>query len=74
MNKQSTIKNTNPVLNMFKSNVGIILVMFIIMIGLTLLTPNFMTFNNIISVLRQISNNVFLAWAALTFQSALLLR
>ena len=61
MNKQSTIKNTNPVLNMFKSNVGIILVMFIIMIGLTLLTPNFMTFNNIISVLRQISNNVFLA-------------
>lgn len=61
MNKQSTIKNTNPIINMVKSNVGIILVMFIIMIGLTFLTPNFMTFNNIISVLRQISNNVFLA-------------
>lgn len=61
MNKQSTIKNTNPVLTMLKSNVGIIIVMLIIMIGLTFLTPNFMTFNNVISVLRQISNNVYLA-------------
>ena len=46
---------------MLKSNVGIIIVMLIIMIGLTFLTPNFMTFNNVISVLRQISNNVYLA-------------
>ena len=61
MNKQSTIRNTNPVLTMLKSNVGIIIVMLIIMIGLTFLTPNFMTFNNVISVLRQISNNVYLA-------------
>ena len=46
---------------MLKSNIGIISVMFIIAIGLTLLTPKFMTVNNVISVLRQISNNVFLA-------------
>lgn len=61
MNKQSTIKNTNPILSMFKYNVGIISVLVIIVIGLTLLTPKFMTFNNLISVLRQISNNVYLA-------------
>lgn len=61
MNKQSTIKKNNPVVFMLKSNIGIISVMFIIAIGLTLLTPKFMTVNNVISVLRQISNNVFLA-------------
>lgn len=46
---------------MIRSNAGIILVMCILMITLTCLTDNFMRFNNIISVLRQISNNVFLS-------------
>lgn len=41
MNKQSTIRNTNPVLTMLKSNVGIIIVMLIIMIGLTFFDTKF---------------------------------
>lgn len=61
MNNMKKIKTVNPVVGMFRSNAGIICVMLIIGIGLSFLTPNFLTSNNIISVLRQISNNIYLA-------------
>ena len=61
MNEKIKVKSTNPVISMLKSNMGILCVMLIIGIGLSFMTPNFLTGNNIISVLRQISNNIFLA-------------
>lgn len=61
MNNMKKVKTVNPVVGMFRSNAGIICVMLIIGIGLSFLTPNFLTSNNIISVLRQISNNIYLA-------------
>lgn len=61
MEKEVKVKNVNPVVRMIKSNAGILTVMFLIAIVLSFLTPNFLKSSNIISVLRQISNNVFLA-------------
>lgn len=61
MNNMKKVKTVNPVVGMLRSNAGIICVMLIIGIGLSFLTPNFLTSNNIISVLRQISNNIYLA-------------
>ena len=61
MNNKVKVKHTNPVLAMLKSNIGILCVMVLIAVILSFMTPNFMTGNNIISVLRQISNNIFLA-------------
>lgn len=61
MNNKTKIKSVNPAVSMVRSNMGIICVMLIIGIGLSFMTPNFLTGNNIISVLRQISNNIFLA-------------
>lgn len=61
MNRTGKVKQTNPVLAMLKSNIGILCVMILIALILSVMTPNFMTGNNIISVLRQISNNIFLA-------------
>lgn len=61
MDNKTKVKSTNQFVTMIKSNTGILCVMIMIAVALTFMTPNFMTPNNIISVLRQISNNIFLA-------------
>lgn len=53
--------NNNIVGSMIKSNVGIICVLLIIGIVLSIMSPVFLTTGNIISVLLQISNNIYLA-------------
>lgn len=47
--------------SIIKKNIGIIIVMIILFIFMSLLSPSFLTTSNVISVLREISNNVFLA-------------
>lgn len=49
------------IISMIKGNIGILCVLVLIAIVLSLLTPNFLTRDNLISVLRQISINVFIA-------------
>ncbi|RRJ65677.1 ABC transporter permease [Paenibacillus oralis] len=46
---------------MFKSNIGIIFVLLILCVVLSIVSPVFLTTENLITVLRQVSNNVFLA-------------
>lgn len=60
MSKSNKLKN-NMVASMLKSNAGIICVLLIIGITLSIMSPVFLTTNNILSVLLQISNNIFLA-------------
>lgn len=59
-NKNLSIKN-NPILGMFVNNKGILGVLIILCIIVTLATDKFLTTNNIISVLRQISINAYIA-------------
>ena len=54
-------KTANPLVQVIKSNVGILVVLFLICVIVTLATDKFLTFSNIISVLRQISINAFIA-------------
>jgi ribose transport system permease protein len=49
------------VVSMVKANAGIISVLLLIGIVLSILSPVFLTTGNILSVLLQISNNMFLA-------------
>jgi ribose transport system permease protein len=57
-----TSKNVNSgFLSMIKSNIGIIAVLMLLCIVLSITSPVFLTTNNLITVFRQISNNVFLA-------------
>lgn len=51
----------NPFISMLRGNIGIICVLFIISVVLSFMTKNFLTYDNIMSVLRQISNNVYIA-------------
>lgn len=44
-----------------KPNIGILVVLALISVALAVITPNFLTSGNIISVLLQVSNNMFLA-------------
>lgn len=60
MNKTNK-KIENPIVNIFKSNVGILGVLMLICVIVTLSTDKFLTTNNIISVLRQISINCYIA-------------
>lgn len=53
------VKNTLK--GMFKHNIGIIFVLLILCVILSIASPVFLTTDNLISVLRQVSNNVFLA-------------
>lgn len=46
---------------MFKNNIGIIFVLLILCVILSIVSPVFLTTENLITVLRQVSNNVFLA-------------
>lgn len=62
MNQINKSKVTeNPIINMLRSNIGIISVLFIMCVVVTLITDKFLTANNIISVLRQISINTYIA-------------
>ena len=58
-NKKTTSKN--PILSIFKDNIGIICVLIILCVVVALATDKFLTYNNIISVLRQISINMYIA-------------
>ncbi|MGZ7441326.1 ABC transporter permease [Paenibacillus sp. TH7-28] len=46
---------------MLKGNIGIIFVLLILCLVLSIVSPVFLTTENLITVLRQVSNNVFLA-------------
>lgn len=60
MNKKDA-RIENPIVNIVKSNVGILGVLILICLIVTLATDKFLTTNNIISVLRQISINCYIA-------------
>ena len=60
MNKHNKF-NDNVVISMIKSNAGILCVLLLIGIVLSIMSPVFLTTGNIISVLLQISNNMYLA-------------
>lgn len=59
-NSKSSIKN-NPILGVFISNKGILSVLVLLCIIVALVTDKFLTPNNIVSVLRQISINAYIA-------------
>jgi ribose transport system permease protein len=54
-------KNQNGFVSMIRSNMGIIGVLILIAVVLSFLSPVFLTTSNIMSVLLQISNNMYLA-------------
>lgn len=54
-------KSNNPIIRMLQQNMGILAVLVILAVVLSIMSPNFLKASNIISVLRQISNNVYLA-------------
>lgn len=55
------IRANNAFTTMFRNNAGIIFVLLILCIVLSIVSPVFLTADNLITVLRQVSNNVFLA-------------
>ena len=59
--KKNNVLLNNPVVNMIRSNIGIICVLLIIGVFLSLLSDKFLTSGNLISVMRQISINVYIA-------------
>ena len=59
--KKNNVLLNNPVANMIRSNIGIICVLLIIGVFLSLLSDKFLTSGNLISVMRQISINVYIA-------------
>lgn len=61
MNQKKNASLENPIVNMLRSNVGIIAVLLIMCLIVSLATDKFLTPNNIISVLRQISINTYIA-------------
>ncbi|MBR2802693.1 MAG: ABC transporter permease [Erysipelotrichaceae bacterium] len=65
--KNSTLKNilasNNPVIQYIRRNGGIIIGFFILCVIIQINTPQFLTWSNIVSVLRQISTNLYLASA-----------
>lgn len=59
--KKNNVLLNNPAVNMIRSNIGIICVLLIIGVFLSLLSDTFRTSGNLISVMRQISINVYIA-------------
>lgn len=51
----------NPFTSIIKGNIGIIAVLIIMCVIVSIATDKFLTTNNIISVLRQISINTYIA-------------
>lgn len=56
----------NPMTQWFKHNLGAIIALAILMIGLSFTTETFLVKNNLISVLRQICVNAFIAFGITT--------
>lgn len=58
-------KEYNPILNSvgtsFKTNIGILIVLLVIVVALSVLSPVFMTSNNLLSVGRQMFSNICLS-------------
>ncbi|MGG4035501.1 ABC transporter permease [Paenibacillus cisolokensis] len=54
-------RQVNPFVSVFKGNMGILIVLILLFAGLSIASPVFLTTDNLITVLRQISTNVFLA-------------
>lgn len=59
--KKNNVLLNNPAVNMIRSNIGIICVLLIIGVFLSVLSDKFLTSGNLISVMRQISINVYIA-------------
>ena len=60
-NKKKPIILDNPVINMFRYNIGIVAVLLIMCIIISFATNKFLTAANVVSVLRQISINTYIA-------------
>lgn len=56
------LKPANAVQNYFKRNLGILAGLFLMSLALTIVTPSFLRYNNIVNVLRQVSSNGILAF------------
>ena len=56
----------NSFMKMLKGNSGIIAVLVIISVILSFASPVFLTTDNLLSVLRQVSNNMYLALGMLS--------
>ena len=59
--KKKNVLLNNPVVNVFRSNIGIVMVLIIMCVIISFATDKFLTATNIISVLRQISINTYIA-------------
>ncbi len=60
-NKKKSVVLNNPVVNMFRNNIGIVVVLLIMCIIISITTDKFLTAANVVSVLRQISINTYIA-------------
>ena len=59
--KKESLWRENGIIKIVRSNLGILIGLLIMCIGLTFISDSFATSTNIFNVLRQISVNVFLA-------------
>lgn len=59
--KNTSMLKENPILSIIKNNIGIIMVLILLCLVVSVATDKFLTSTNIVSVLRQISINTFIA-------------
>ena len=63
-NSENNVRlGTNPVIAFLKRNGGILIGFLILCVVVQINTPKFLTWNNIVGVLRQISTNLYVACA-----------
>lgn len=55
------MKKNNPVILMLKENIGIIVALFVLCIGLSIATDKFATVTNFFNIIKQITINLYLA-------------
>lgn len=60
-NKKKSVLINNPIVNVFRSNIGIVMVLILMGVIISCATDKFLSGDNIISVLRQISINTYIA-------------
>ena len=63
MQKKAYIGNSNPFLTFFRENLGILIGLFVLCAIVYIVNPVFLTTNNVMNVLRQITTNLYLALA-----------
>jgi len=63
MQKKAYIGNSNPFLTFFRDNLGILIGLFVLCAIVYFVNPVFLTGNNLMNVLRQITTNLYLALA-----------